>query len=249
MDPNPENKTHYDNYRKKGMLGIIVILAGLALLLFNTGFLPYYFRHIIISWPMLLVAIGIVSLMGAENRVPGIILIVVGGFFLFPRIFDLDINFAHLFWPLILISIGVLILFRKFPHPRDWKHRMGPSSQNSAAASDQGYIFEDHIFSGTEKRIINKDFKGGRVNVIFGGVKIDLTQATLAEGSNELEVNVVFGGATIIVPCEWKIQLKNTSIFGGFSDKRFCLKEAADPSRVLIIKASAVFGGGEIKTY
>lgn len=249
MEPNTEHKTHPDSYRKKGMLGIIVILAGLALLLLNTGFLPYYLRHILISWPMLLVAIGVISLIGAENRVPGIILIVIGGFFLFPRIFALDINFISLFWPLILISIGVLILFRKFPHPRDWKNRMGSSPANTAAASDQGMIFEDHIFSGTEKRIVNKEFKGGRVNVIFGGVKLDLTQASLGEGTSELEMNVVFGGATVIVPCEWKIVLKNTSVFGGFSDKRFCIKESPDPSRVLVIKASAVFGGGEIKTY
>ena len=249
MEPHPEHKSHYDNYQKKGMLGIIVILAGLALLLFNTGFIPDYFRHIIISWPMLLVAIGIVSLIGAENRIPGIILVVIGGFFLFPRIFDLNINFAHLFWPLILICLGILILFRRFPHPRDWSHRLGTSPRNVTAASDQGFVFEDHIFSGTEKRIINKEFKGGRVNVIFGGIKLDLTQASLAEGTHDLEVNVIFGGATIIVPCEWKIQLKNTSVFGGFSDKRFCIKEAADPSRVLTIRASAVFGGGEIKTY
>ncbi|TRZ69556.1 MAG: hypothetical protein D4R97_09710 [Bacteroidetes bacterium] len=249
MEPNSEHKTHYDSSQKKGMLGIIVILAGLALLLLNTGFIPYFLRHIIISWPMLLIAIGVISLIGAENRIPGIILIVIGSFFLFPRIFDLDINFAHLFWPLILICVGILILFRRFPHPREWKHRMGPSAGNTTAASDQGHIFEDHIFSGTEKRIVNKEFKGGRVNVIFGGIKLDLSQASLAEGTNDLELNVIFGGATIIVPCDWKIQLKNTSIFGGFSDKRFCVKEPSDQSRILVIRASAVFGGGEIKTY
>jgi predicted membrane protein len=249
MEPNLEHKTNYDSHRKKGMLGIIVILAGLALLLFNTGFLPYYFRHVLISWPMLLIAIGVVSFIGRENRVPGIILIVIGGFFLIPRVFDLDFNFAQLFWPLILICVGVLILFRKFPHPRNWKNRMGNSPDNIMAANDQGYIFEDHIFSGTEKRIVNKEFKGGRVNVIFGGIKLDFTQAGLAEGNNELEINVVFGGATVIVPCEWKVQLKNTSIFGGFSDKRYCIKDTTDPSRVFIIKASSVFGGGEIKTY
>jgi len=249
MEPTREHNSHPDSSRKKGMLGLIVILAGLALLLLNTGFISENLRHIIISWPMLLLAIGVISLIGAENRVPGIILMLIGGFFLFPRLFDLNINFSHLFWPLILICLGVLILFRRFPHPSNWKQRLGTSPRNAAAASDQGYIFEDHIFSGTEKRIVNSDFKGGRINVLFGGVKLDLSQAGLAEGTNELEVNVVFGGATIILPCDWKIQLKNTSIFGGFSDKRFCIKESSDPSRFLVIKASAIFGGGEIKTY
>jgi predicted membrane protein len=248
MEPHPEHKTHDDNSRRKGFLGIIIVLAGLSLLFFNTGLFPGYFRHIIFSWPMLLLVIGVVSFFGSESRIPGIILILIGSFFLVPRIFDLDISFAHIFWPLILISVGILVLFRRFPHPGQWKRRMS-NSPGSAAAADQGFVFEDHIFSGTEKRIVNKYFKGGRINVLFGGIKLDLSQALLAEGTNDLEVNVVFGGATIIVPCEWKIQLKNTSIFGGFSDKRFCIKEATDQTRVLVIKASAVFGGGEIKTY
>jgi predicted membrane protein len=248
MEPHPEHKPQNDNFRKKGILGVIIVFAGLALLLFNTGIFPLYFRHIIFSWPMLLVVIGIVSFIGSESRIPGIILILIGGFFLVPRIFDFNISFTQLFWPLILICVGILVLFRRFPHPGQWKQRI-TGSPNTSAALDQGFVFEDHIFSGTEKRIINKDFKGGRINVIFGGIKLDLTQAQMAEGSNELEVNVIFGGATIIVPCEWKIQLKNTSVFGGFSDKRFCIKEATDQSRVLVIKASAVFGGGEIKTY
>lgn len=249
MEAHHENKNNHDNYRKKGILGIVVILAGMALLLFNTGLIPHVFRHIIISWPMLLVAIGLVSLFVSENRLPGSILIIIGAFFLFPRIFGLDISFASIFWPLLLISFGVLILFRRFPHPKNLKQSFGNSPENVAAANDQGYIIEDHIFSGTEKRISAKDFKGGRVNTIFGGIKLDLTQCTLAEGTQILEVNVVFGGATIIVPCEWKIQLKNTSVFGGFTDKRYCVKENPDSTSVLVIRASSVFGGGEIKTY
>ena len=36
---------------------------------------------------------------------------------------------------------------------------------------------------------------------------------------------------------------------GGFSDKRLVIKEAADPNKVLIVRGSAIFGGGEIKSY
>jgi predicted membrane protein len=249
MEPNNENKNYHDSHRKKGILGIIVILAGTALLLVNTGIIPHFLRHIVISWPMLLIAIGFLSLVVSENRLPGSILILVGGFFLFPRIFGLDISFASIFWPLLLISLGVLILFRRFPHPGKWKPNPGAQPLGTEGAADQGYVMEDHIFSGTEKKIVNKDFRGGRINTIFGGVKLDLTQCSLAEGTQVLEVNVVFGGATLIVPCEWKIQLKNTSVFGGFTDKRYCIKENPDSNSMLIIKASSVFGGGEIKTY
>jgi len=75
-----------------------------------------------------------------------------------PRIFDLT-SVLQLFWPLILICVGILVLFRRFPHPGQWKQRI-TGSPNTSAALDQGFVFEDHIFSGTEKRIVNKDFKG-----------------------------------------------------------------------------------------
>ena len=77
----------------------------------------------------------------------------------------------------------------------------------------------------------------------------DVIQATLADGVSELEVNTIFGGVTLIVPADWKVQLKMTSIMGGFSDKRSYVKENSDPSRVLIIKGSTIFGGGELKSY
>jgi hypothetical protein len=52
-----------------------------------------------------------------------------------------------------------------------------------------------------------------------------------------------------VVPSDWKVQLKMTSILGGFNDKRTFIKESPDPSRILIIKGTAIFGGGEIKSY
>ena len=84
---------------------------------------------------------------------------------------------------------------------------------------------------------------------MFGGSEIDLTQAKLAEGVYTLEVNAIFGGVTVIVPSDWKIELKMTSILGGFTDKRAYIKENPDPSKVLVIRGSAIFGGGEIKSY
>ncbi|MCK9422330.1 MAG: cell wall-active antibiotics response protein [Bacteroidales bacterium] len=241
MEPN-DVKHEESRQIKKYTLGVIVIIAGLLLLLVNTGFLPYEFQHILISWQMLLIAIGIVSLFSSESRTPGTILILIGVIFILPRIFDLPFNAMHLFWPLILIAIGVLILFRRIPHG-PWH----PGINRQSQPRDDGYIFEDNIFSGTKNRIIQQVFRGGHINCIFGGSELDLSQATLAEGINELEVNTIFGGVTITVPSDWKVQLKITSILGGFTDKRTYLKESPDPSRILIIKGSVIFGGGEIK--
>lgn len=240
-----------DNYpdkrqqNKKFILGAVVIFAGLLLLLANLGIVTHEFKRIIFSWQMILIGIGVISLFSSESRIPGTILIVIGGVFLLPRVFDLPFNVWHLFWPMILIGLGILILTKRIPHPGKPYRRTLPGQQYT----DDGFIHEDHIFSGGKQRISHQVFKGGSINCIFGGTEVDLTQASLAEGVNELEVTAVFGGVTLIVPADWKIQLKTTSILGGFADKRAYVKENTDPNRMLVIKGSTIFGGGEIKSY
>jgi predicted membrane protein len=246
-------ETSNENYpgkksMKKGALGAIVILAGLLLLAFNFEILSGDLRHIIFSWQMLLITIGVVSLFTSESRTPGLILVFIGTFFIIPEIFDFHISFVKLFWPLLLIGLGLLILFRRgFIHDR-WHTRKIVSDTNTTII-DEGYINESNIFSGSKHKVVHQVFKGGKVSNIFGGTEIDLTQATLGEGRNELIVECVFGGVTIIVPSDWKVVLNISSIMGGFSDKRTYIKENLDTSRILVIKGSAIFGGGEIKSY
>jgi predicted membrane protein len=245
MEPN--NTQHNTGPQmKKYMLGVIVIVAGFLLLLSNTGYLPYELKHILFSWQMLLIGIGVVSLFSSESRTPGTILIMIGGAFIIPRIFDISFNVMHLFWPVILIGVGVLILTKRMPR-RPFQSRGFQANANQNL--DDGFIHEENIFSGGKQRVMHQVFRGGHINCVFGGSEVDLTQATLAEGVSELEVNTIFGGVTLIVPADWRIQLKMTSIMGGFSDKRSYIKESPDTSRVLIIKGSTIFGGGELKSY
>ena len=247
MEPN-EVKHREGQQRKTYALGIIVIIAGILLLIEKTGFLSFEIQHILLSWPMLLIAIGTVSFSSSESRTPGTILMLIGGIFLLSRIFELSFNVMHLGWPLILIVIGVLILVKRSPGNLWHRRFQGINDTNKNNLGD-GYIHEENIFSGGKQRVMHQVFRGGHINCIFGGSEVDLTQATLADGVNELEVNTIFGGVTLIVPSDWRIQLKMTSIMGGFADKRSYIKENPDTSRVLIIKGSTIFGGGELKSY
>jgi predicted membrane protein len=247
MEPKNENNTEARR-TKKMAFGIVIILAGLLLLAFNTGVFPFTIKHIIFSWPMLLIAIGIISLFGSDSRLPGIILITIGGFFLLPRITFFSFNFIHLFWPLLLIVVGLLILFRKgLRHPSHYRVHEHPGAE--AHSAESGYINVDSIFSGSKQRVAGMEFKGGRISCVFGGVDLDLSQAWQPEGITTLDISVLFGGVNLVIPSDWNVQLKNTSILGGFSDKRLKFKENPDPSRTLVIRTSAVFGGGEIKSY
>jgi predicted membrane protein len=228
---------------KKFATGFIVVIAGLLLLAFNLDFLPYGWKHVFFSWQMLLIVIGLVSLFGSDSKLPGMILIFIGGFFLIPEIFVMHISFFRLFWPLLLIGIGVMILSNGGIRGR-WRHRFEPTV---STLPEEGYINETNIFSGSKHRVSNQVFRGGRVSNIFGGTEIDLTQAILPDGQTELTIECMFGGVTLLVPDDWKVVINVTAIMGGFSDKRLVVKEASDPNKVLVVRGSAIFGGGEVK--
>ena len=110
------------------------------------------------------------------------------------------------------------------------------------------FIDEFNIFSGSEKKISIKNFRGGTITSIFGGSDIDMTDAELSGETNVIEIFYMFGGSTIIVPNDWVVLNKVTSIFGGFSDKRkVTTSNTRDTKKTLIIKGMIMFGGGEIK--
>lgn len=233
-----ENNFLIDN---RIIIGIILVIVGLFLMLRNTGIFPHFIDHVIFSWQMLLVAIGLVVTLGsAGGRTAGVIMMAVGGFFLIPMIFreTFDIN---MFWPSIFIIVGIIFIASK---------RKGWNSVSTAPQVGDDYIDLVHIFSGGERQIVSENFKGGKVTAVFGGSEIDLTKARLAPGVYELELACVFGGTTIIVPDDWNVKIEVVPVLGGFTDgRKLHPGRTIDMSRQLVIKGAIVFGGGELKSY
>jgi predicted membrane protein len=232
-------REHHHLTSNRPIIGVILVLVGLFLVLRNTGFFPYAIAHIIFSWPMLLVAIGLVITLGSSgSKSSGIIVMAVGAFFLIPHIFTFDVD---MFWPSIFIIIGVTFIATK---------RRGFNSVTTSGVIGDDYIDYANVFSGGERQIVSENFKGGRISAVFGGMELDLTKAKLAPGRNELEISCVFGGVTFIVPDDWNISITVTPVLGGFNDSRKLIPgRTVDPSRQLVIKGAVVFGGGEIKSY
>jgi predicted membrane protein len=233
---------------KKIIIGVLLLTAGFLLLGFNAGFLNTDYKHLIFSWPVLLIALGVVNFFDRRSLWAGFILISLGSFFLIPHIFVFHFNFIHLFWPVLLMIVGVtMILKRTILHPFSHHHH-GPFHCQADSKIEDGIINESNVFSGSHRVIQPCEFKGGKISNVFGGSKIDLTKTTLAPGENILEISCMFGGVEIIVPLDWKVQIQVSSVMGAFSDKRNTRNTPLDNSRCLIIKGSAVFGGGEVKS-
>jgi predicted membrane protein len=227
------------------VIGVLLIIAGLILMLKKSTVLPepldHFIDDILFSWQMLLIAIGVITLIGSDNKTPGIVLISVGGFFLIPELFTDFFRSFNFFWPALFIVIGVVLLINS----KSIVKKLDYSTTNKA-----DYIDYTNIFSGSERQLITENFQGGNINSIFGGGEVDLTRSSLAPGENIIEITCIFGGTTIIVPESWSVILDITPILGGFSDARKIRGDVIkDNTRTLIIRGTVIFGGGELKSY
>ncbi len=223
------------------IIGVILVLAGLFLVIRNTGFFPDFIDHVIFSWPMLLVAIGLVMTLGSTEKTAGIIVMSVGGFFMIPLLFRETFHMYDMFWPSIFIIIGVIFIVTR---------RKGWNMRSPGGMTGDDYIDYVNIFSGGERQVVSQNFRGGKISSVFGGIELDLTKAKLAPGRNDIEIACVFGGATIIVPDTWYVTIEVTPVLGGFSDSRkIAPGRTLDTTSQLVIKGAVVFGGGEIKSY
>lgn len=221
--------------------GVLVIIIGFMILLHQLRMIPEKLDHIVFSWQMLLIVLGVYNLFFTQSRVFGYILISVGGFFIIPEIFTIPYNFTKNFWPVILIVVGLFIVFR---------HGFGKREAVNMTVDDSEtqYIDEFNVFSGSEKKISMKNFKGGKVTSIFGGSEIDLLDSELSSETNVIEVFYLFGGSAIRVPNDWVVFNKVTAVFGGFADKRnVSTPTESIPGKTLVLRGFVMFGGGEIK--
>lgn len=106
----------------------------------------------------------------------------------------------------------------------------------------------DAIFSGVNRKLMTKDFQGGKITAAFGGVDLDLTSADF-NGVITIQIDIIFGGVKMIVPPHWDIRTEVTNIAAGIEDKRYFREGGVDPNKVVILKGTILFGGLEIKSF
>lgn len=237
----------------------LLVIGGLLLVRSMNVPLPVW----LVSWPMLLIAIGLFIGVRKGFRGGWFVPVIVGSAFLLNKYF-LDGEISKHIWPLILMAIGILFVVR--PRRRHWRDRCFEKKnttnmqaetltpESGTPLSEETYNHDDFIdtssiFGGTQKVILSKNFKGGDMVNIFGGSEIDLTKADI-NGTATLEVTAIFGGATLIVPSNWVVKSEAVTIFGGISDKRKNIIPFSETAtKALILKGTVLFGGIEIKSF
>ena len=227
------------------IFGLMLVAVGAVWMLNNLDIIQFHFK-LKQWWPLILIAIGLIHLAnGRRFFEPGAwFMILLGGAFLLTANNILAWQDILKYWPVLLIIIGISIVFRVYNGHKKWE-TVEIHNGADLGPTDQGIIKVNAIFSGFERRITEKNFKGGAISAVFGGVELDLRSTDLSEKGALLDISTVFGGVELLIPESWAIDLYPSAILGGISNKS--RNESKSEGRRLVVKASAVFGGVEIK--
>jgi predicted membrane protein len=269
------------NNNDGGMIfGFIILGIGVLILLRK---LDIFYPAWLLSWPMILIAIGVITLVKHEFKsFFGLLMLGLGLFFLLEQEFNFSFGLQRFIFPIALILVGVYLITKKRKEQQvlnDINEKLGArpippvtsteeynkgektafSSQSTGSKTYSGMsgisgtsysdsVSIDSIFSGINKRMLTKNFQGGKLTAAFGGIDLDLTQSDFS-GIVTLQVDVIFGGIKLVVPPHWDVRVEVTNIAAGVEDKRIYRQSETDSDKILVIRGTVFFGGLEIKSY
>jgi predicted membrane protein len=236
---------------RRMIAGLLLIIAGGLLLLDSLGMISFDLRHYLISWKTLLIFIGIISLSSRDKQGTGYILIGLGVIFWIPELFDYRVRLSTIFWPSILIGIGLLVITRRGRSTSiEGTEKTFNAFRGGEKATEISHDFVEDtaIFGGGNSKFTSTNFRGGRITAIFGGSDLNMLDATPSPEGCVIDELVIFGGSNLIIPDDWQVKSEVVSIFGGFSDKRL-MPMKVNSEKMVIIKGVVLFGGIELKSY
>ncbi|MBZ9622993.1 cell wall-active antibiotics response protein [Clostridium sp. FP2] len=223
----------------KFYLGIIFILIGIGALCNQLGF--FDLGNLISTWwPIILIGAGANQLSKKPvSKTSGVTLVVIGTLFQMRELHIITVSLVRFFLPAIIIAIGVSMLM-----PRTLKKK---NHEFSKSEIDQDVVDNLALFSSVKSRNIAKNFRGGSLVSLFGGIDMDLRDAYILNEGARIDVTAAFGGVNIIVPPEWKVEVTGIPIFGGWSNKTRCKNYVNPGAPVLKVHCFVAFGGVDIK--
>ncbi|MDO4712840.1 MAG: DUF5668 domain-containing protein [Candidatus Saccharibacteria bacterium] len=209
----------------RALFGIVVVVFGGVLLAHNLGIITINWA---IFWSGLFLLVGLSALCSRRTWIWGTLLMTIGAVIGLKAFNVLDVSIWKIVWPAILIGVGLGILFKP--------------NRSKTKKSDDASREKVAIFYGEELRP-KGDYDGGSVSAVFGGVELDLRQATVKDGA-VIEVFAFCGGIEVNTPDDVIINNEVRGILGGSEDKTSPKKGA---KKTLHLRGECILGGLEIK--
>jgi predicted membrane protein len=214
------------------LTGSLIVLFGLGALLDALQVLPFW-ANTGSWWPISLIIVGVIILINNLSQFIWATIFIGAGMLLQLERFGLvEVNFFALFWPIIIIGVGLSILFQKTMRAKNVK------------VQDLDDVTA--IFGGSDTVNSSKNYLGGKATALFGGVTIDLRDAVIKKEAT-LNVFALCGGVELKVPREWKIKTEVFPILGGVENKSSSTA-LTDDAPLLVVTGTAALGGIEIRS-
>ena len=160
-------------------------------------------------WAAGLVLAGLVTIVSSRQlltRAWGLLLMAAGVSIGLNAYGVIDVSIWKLFWPVVLIAVGLMMVFSIGSGGRKRAEESGTDDNEKVA-----------IFYGEQSRV-RGDYTGGSATAIFGGVDLDLRQANIKDGAI-IDVFTFCGGININLPDDVIVKNEVRGVLGGSDDK------------------------------
>lgn len=228
------------NMKKFGNIlwGVVFIIVGAIFGLNAVGLtnINIFFKG---WWTLFIIIPSLIELIRSTNKMWSFIWLIIGVVLLLCAQNILSFHLVRkLFFPFILVMIGISIIFKDTFHKK-------MAEKIRKLNSNKGDFDEYCATFGSQKsNLSGQEFKGANLDAVFGSVALDLSEAIIKQ-DQVINANAVFGGIEIKVPTNVNIQVKSTPIFGGVENKVKTDYNESLPT--IYINGVAMFGGVEIK--
>jgi len=217
------------------LFGLVLVTLGLLWTLENLD-VPGA-SELLRWWPSLLVLYGFLRVTGMDGTrrvVSGALFALAGGWMLAREFGLVHVSIFRL-WPVWLIVVGSMLVFRSMRGPG------GGHDPSDRSAYPRPLAF----MGGNARKVESQDFVGLEATAVMGGVEADLTGARPRGREVVAEVFAFWGGIELIVPEDWHVVSEVTPVMGGVEDATHFA--GGEPAATLVVRGLVLMGGVEIR--
>lgn len=221
----------------KYIIGFLLIFIGLILGLnaFGITNINLFFSG---WWTLFIIIPSLVGLINDKEKTSSLIFLIIGVWlFLAERdLIEYEL-LIKLLLPVILISIGLLLVFKDVLSING--KEIKKINANNKESNNYIAVFGSQDLKFVDEKVENLDLKS-----LFGGIKLDLRDARIEK---DIVINTlsVFGGIDIYVPDDVKVKVSSTPFFGGVEVKRG--KQSSKKEITIYLNSVCIFGGVDVK--
>ena len=225
-------------------LGIVFLLSALRVIELGTGITFWS-----VLWPFCLVFMGVMLCKSDLSPVSlGIAL-----FGLYMLLYNVGIIPAQykltwsMIWPAALILIGLTVLlgylFPKRKENGEGFFHVEKGDPVFEYEEEGGFVSLEAAFSSQTKKVIGDEpFRGAKIDMSFGSLTFDLTEANVENGAT-IDADVSFGSLILRLPSFVGVKSESSAAFGGVN----CPTGSPNATIRINLKGDVSFGKIEVE--